>query len=83
MFGSNNVTKAAKFLTSKCGVIPEKYAAYNGGFLFLAYAPNVKNKERVLNPYYLVDLKTRSAGPFSPAFDFAGFFEVVEKMKRL
>lgn len=83
MLGRNGLEQAIKLLSNKCKVVPEKYAPYNGGFLFLAYAPNVKNKDGVLNPYYLVDLKTKSAGPFSPAFDFSGFFKVVDTMKKI
>ena len=83
MLRNNSLSKAVNLLKTKCKVIPEKYTSYNGGFLFLAYTPGVKNKDGILNPYYLVDLKSNAAGPFSPAFDFDGFFEAVDKMKDL
>lgn len=67
-------------LKEKCHVIPEKYSMYNGAFLFLAYPPNVKNKESYLSPYYLVDLTAKAAGPFSPAFDLPGFFKTTERL---
>lgn len=79
----NKLDKAIKMLKNKCDVIPEKYALYNGAYLFVAYQSNVKDKSKIINPYYLVDIKTKSVGPFSPAFDFEGFFKALEHMKSL
>lgn len=78
---NKSLNKAIELLKSKCGVEPEKYAVYNGAFIFLAYPPNVTNKSNCMNPYYLVDLKYKDAGLFSPAFDLDGFFEAVDNMK--
>lgn len=72
---------AVSLLKSKMGVIPEKYTMYNGAYLFLAYPPNVKNRDRQLSPFYLADLKTNSVGPCSPAFDLDGFFKATERLK--
>lgn len=76
-----NIKQAITMLKNKCGVIPEKYTIYNGAYLFLAYPPNVKDKTRVLSPWYLVDLKENAIGPFSPAFDLNGFFKATENMR--
>lgn len=75
-----NMMRAATMLKNECKVIPEKYTMYNGAYLFLAYPPNVKDKSRVLSPWYLVDLKDEAVGPFSPAFDLNGFFKATEHM---
>lgn len=83
MIGTSSLTVAIKMLRKECEVIPEKYTMYNGAYLFLAYPPDVKDRERYMSPYYLVDVKLKAAGPFSPAFDFDGFFKVVENMKDL
>lgn len=77
----NKLDGAIRLLKKTCGVVPEKYATYNGAFLFLAFPPNTVDKTNVFNPYYLVDLKNRAAGPFSAAFDLDGFFEAVERLK--
>lgn len=77
------LNKAISMLTKECQVIPEKYTTYNGAYLFVAYPPNVKDKERYMSPYYLVDLKLKAAGPFSPAFDLKGFFKAVETLNDL
>lgn len=79
----NKLSSAVSLLKSKIKVIPEKYTKYNGAYLFLAYPPGTKNKDKCLSPYYLVDLTTKSVGPFSPAFDFDGFFEAVEKLRNI
>lgn len=78
---TNSLRSAIELLKTKCKVAPEKYTMYNGAFMFLAYPPNIKDKEQWFNPYYLVDLKHKAAGPFSPAFDLDGFFAAVETMK--
>lgn len=78
---SRDLSRAIEILELKCKVIPEKYAMYNGAFMFMAYPPNTKDKSKSLNPYFLVDLKHEAAGHFSPAFDLDGFFEIVETMK--
>lgn len=78
---TNNLRSAIELLKTKCKVTPEKYTMYNGAFMFLAYPPNTKDKDKWFNPYYLVDLKYKAAGPFSPAFDLDGFFKAVETMK--
>ena len=83
MKGNVLLKKAAELLKRKCGVVPEKYTMYNGAYLFLAYPADAVNKERYLNVHYLVDLKTKAVGPFSPAFDFDGFFKAVENMKEV
>jgi hypothetical protein len=77
----NNLSKAINLLKTKCKVVPEKYAMYNGAFMFLAYPPNIRDKSRCINAYYLVDLKNKAAGPFSPAFDLDGFFKAAETMR--
>lgn len=74
---------AVSLLKSKMNVIPEKYAMYNGAYLFLAYPPNADKKDRQLSPFYLVDLKTNSVGPCSPAFDLDGFFKATERLKSI
>lgn len=74
---------AIKLLISKCGVIPEKFCIYNDAYLFLAYPPNVTNKDQYLTPCYLVDIREKVAGPFSPAFDLDGFFEAVKNLQSL
>lgn len=78
----SGLSKAISML-KKFNVIPEKYTMYNGGYLFLAYPHNVKDKSKVLSPWYLVDLKENAAGPFSPAFDLKGFFKATENMKKI
>ena len=77
----NNLTKAIALLTSKFPVVPEKYTKYNGAYLFLAYPKGLKDKESCMTPHYLVDLKLKEAGPFSPAFDFPGFVKASKNMK--
>lgn len=79
----NTLNKAISMLKDKHRVIPEKYTMYNGAYLFVAYAPDVKNKDQVINPLYLVDVKRNLVGPFSPAFDLDGFFKAAEQMKDL
>lgn len=81
MIRKNDLEKAIKLLKVKCKVIPEKYTMYNGAFMFLAYPPNTKTKSDWFNPYYLVDLKYKAAGPFSPAFDLDGFIKAAETMR--
>lgn len=76
----NNLDRAKDILTSKYPVVPEKYTMYNGAYLFLAYPKGMKDKERCMNPYYLVDLKSNEVGPVSPVFDLDGFFKAVENM---
>lgn len=83
MMRDNKLNKAIGLLKNKCNVIPEKYAIYNGAYLFLAYPPNAKDKENHLSPFYLVDVAKKLAGPFSPAFDLPGFFKATEKLKKL
>lgn len=83
MIKNSKAIKAAKLLKQTCNVIPEKYTIYNGAFLFQAYPPGFKNKERCMSPWYLVDLKSKAAGPFSPAFDLDGFFKATENLKNL
>lgn len=78
---STALTRAIELLRNKCKVVPEKYAMYNGAFMFMAYPPNTKDKEDSFNPYYLVDLKREAAGHFSPAFDLEGFFKAAETMR--
>lgn len=78
---TNDLSRAVEFLKAKCKVVPEQYAMYNGAFMFLAYPPNIKDKSRCINAYYLVDLKNKAAGPFSPAFDLDGFFKAADTMK--
>lgn len=78
---TNELRGAIELLKTKCKVVPEKYTMYNGAYMFLAYPPNTKDKDQWFNPYYLVDLKMKAAGLFSPAFDLDGFFEAVETMK--
>ena len=75
-----NVIRAVTMLKNKCKVIPEKYTIYKGSYLFLAYPPNVKDKSRILSPWYLVDLNENAVGPFSPAFDLNGFSKATEHM---
>ena len=78
-----NLSKAIAMLTSEFPVIPEQYTKYNGAYLFLAYPKGVKDKESYLTPHYLVDLKLKEVGPFSPAFDFKGFIEAAKNMKTI
>ena len=77
----NDLSRAIDLLKTKCKVTPEKYTMYNGAFMFLAYPPNTKDKSEYFNPYFLVDLKNKAAGLFSPAFDLDGFFAAVDTMK--
>lgn len=73
--------KAIELLQNQMGVVPEKYTMYNGAFLFLAYPKGVKNKDECMNVHYLVDLKQKAVGPFSPAFDLDGFFKAANNFK--
>ena len=75
--------QAIKMLTNKFPVIPEKYTMYNGAFLFLAYPKGLKDKESYMTPHYLVDLKLKEVGLFSPAFDFPGFIKAAKNMKTI
>ena len=72
-------------LKRRCKVIPDKYARYRGGYLFAAYPPGAsdKDKEGIMSPFYLVDIRENAAGPFSPALDFDGFFEAAENFESL
>lgn len=79
----NRLKFAVSMLVKKCSVIPEKYTHYRKGYLFLAYPIGMKDKSKALSPYYLVNLETKSVGPFSPAFDIEGFFNAVENLKPL
>lgn len=83
MIRESNLKTAVSILKEKCGVIPEKYFMYNGDFMFLAYPPNAVDKEQYISVYYLVNVKRKIAGPFSPAFDITGFFKAAENMKNL
>lgn len=78
-----DLDRAIKFLENKYKVIPEKYSMYNGGYLFLAYPKGVKDKEQCMTPWYLVDLRRKAVGRFSPAFDMDGFDEATKYLKRL
>ena len=78
-----NLSKAIAMLTDNFQVVPEKYTKYNGAYLFLAYPKGLTDKESCMTPHYLVDLKLKEAGPFSPAFDFPGFIKAVKNMKNI
>ena len=77
------LNKAIDMLTTKFQVVPEKYTMYNGAFLFLAYPKGLKDKGSCMTPHYLVDLKLKEVGPFSPAFDFEGFAKAAKNMKTI
>lgn len=83
MISRSNLNIAIEFLKKKFNVVPEKYCIYNNAYLFLAYPIGLKksDKEKVLSPYYLVDLTDKACGPFSPAFDLKGFFEASKNFK--
>lgn len=83
MHRTKDLYKAVELLKDKCKVVPEKYAIYNGAYLFLAYPRGISDKEHCMTPWYLVDLKRKSAGHFSPAFDMVGFIEATEHLKIL
>lgn len=74
---------AIKLLTENYPVIPEKYTLYNGAYLFVAYPKGIKDRSRCMNIHYLVDLRHKAVGPFSPAFDLPGFAKATESMKNL
>lgn len=78
---NDKLSRAITMLTNKFPVVPEKYTMYNGAFLFLAYPKGLKDKESCMTPHYLVDLKLKEVGPFSPAFDFEGFIKAAKNMK--
>lgn len=80
-----SLQKSIDLLKRKCKVVPDKYAQYRGGYLFAAYPPGTsdKDKEGSMSPFYLVDIRENTAGPFSPALDFDGFFEAAENFKSL
>lgn len=80
---NDKLSKAITMLTDKFPVVPEKYTMYNGAFLFLAYPKGLKDKELCMTPHYLVDLKLKEVGPFSPAFDFQGFIKAAKNMKTI
>lgn len=75
--------KIVSRLEKKHNVTVEQYAPYRDGALFLAYPKGLSNadKKMFISPYFLYDPATDEIGPFSPAFDFDGFFSSIEKMK--
>lgn len=77
--------KASELLIKKCGVVPKAYSFYKGCYFFLAFSKDLpKNKWKdVLDPFYLVDLKERQAGPFSRMMDPSGYDDAVENLKKL
>lgn len=77
------LSAAIELLTEKYSVIPEKYTLYNGAYLFVAYPKGIKDKNRCMNIHYLVDLRHKAVGPFSPVFDLPGFNKATENMKNL
>lgn len=79
------LVNAIEYLKAKCGVIAEEYTIYNNAYLFVAYPPNSTKeyKQNCLSTLYLVDIKKRSAGPFSPAFDIEGFSKVSKNFKKI
>ena len=78
-----NLSKAIGMLRAKFNVIPERYTIYNNAYLFWAFPPGMKesDKERYIGSTYLVDVRTKDIGPFSPAFDFDGFFKAASNAK--
>lgn len=80
---NDNLNKAISMLTSKFPVVPEKYTIYNGAYLFLAYPKGLEDKESCMTPHYLVDLKLKEVGLFSPAFDMKGFMAAAKNMKSI
>lgn len=72
---------AVLLLKKELHVNPDKYTMYNNAFLFRAY-PEGSNKQD-MSPFYLVDLRTNTAGPFSPAYDLDGFFAAASNFKDL
>lgn len=80
---NRSLEKSIELLKRKCKVIPDKYTQYRGGYLFTAYPPGTKDKENVMSPFYLVDIRENAAGPFSPALDLEGFFKAAENFKSL
>lgn len=83
MIKNDALNAAIKLLTEKYPVIPEKFALYNGAYLFVAYPKNIKDKSQCMNIHYLVDLRRKAVGPFSPVFDFPGFNKAIENMKNI
>lgn len=83
MFQVNDLYKAINLLKEQCKVIPEKYTMYNGAYLFLAYPKGVMDKNKYMTPWYIVDLKRKVAGHFSPAFDLNGFILASEHLKSI
>ena len=81
----NDISKALKLLTSKFKVDPVAYAPYGRALIFVAYPKGIKKIDysKVLNPFYLVDLKNNAVGPFSVAFDLNGFDKVVPTFKAI
>lgn len=75
MNNTNTLNKAISLVRKKMNVVPERYAEYQTGYIFLAYPIGTKesDKARIMTPYYAVDLKTGEIGHFSPAFDLDGF----------
>lgn len=82
---NDELRTAASLLMKKCNVVPEKYTIYNGAYLFVAFPKGMSNaeKSKCMSIHYLVDLKHKAAGPFSPAFDLDGFFKAAENFKDL
>lgn len=80
MIRTKALRQAIGMLKKNCGVIPEKYAIYEGAYLFMAYPPGTKDKDNYMTPWFLVDLKHNAAGPFSPAFDLNGFIKATKKL---
>ncbi len=78
-----DLIKAVQMLKNKYEVMPEKYTIYGNSYLFLAYPPGIENKEQYLSPWYIVDVKKKLVGPFSPAFDLDNFFKSIENLRDL
>ena len=83
MYQTKDLHRAIELLKDKCKVIPEKYTMYNGAYLFMAYPKEIRDKDQCMTPWYLVDLRRKVAGRFSPAFDIEGFAAATERLKSI
>ena len=81
----HKLNDAFAILKKECHVEPVAWTTYKGAYFIMAFPKEMKHEDRirVLTPYYLVDLKTKMAGPFSRMVDPIGYDASVKQLQTI
>ena len=72
---TNNLDEAIRIVKKDCKINPDKYVPYRNGYIFHA------NTNDDMTTLFLVDMDSKTAGPFSIAFDLDGYLKVANDFK--